>query len=172
VASKSKTKGFDPETLTGPAKKIWLAGLGALATAEDEGSKLFRTLVERGEQLEGRGRERIEGLVGSVGERAGSVRSDVGEKIGHVGDNVDELVMRAMRQLGVPSREELEILTRRIEELAQSLERAQANRKAPASSATTKKAVTKKSATKKTTAKKATGSRTPARKTKTSTKKD
>ncbi|MGB5658402.1 MAG: phasin family protein, partial [Thermoanaerobaculia bacterium] len=31
------------------AQKIWLAGIGALATAEEEGSKLFNSLVKKGE---------------------------------------------------------------------------------------------------------------------------
>ncbi len=170
MATKSKSKGFDPETLSGPAKKIWLAGLGALATAEQEGSKLFRNLVERGEEFEGRGRERIEGLVGTVGERAGTVRDDMGQRIGQVGGNLDELVLRAMRQLGVPSREELEILTRRIEELAESLDRAQTKKKGPARPAA-KKTVAKKAVTKKTTARKATTGKAPARKPKAGTKK-
>lgn len=34
------------------AQKIWLAGLGALALAEEEGARLFDTLVERGRELE------------------------------------------------------------------------------------------------------------------------
>ena len=34
------------------ARQVWLAGLGALAKAEKEGSKLFDTLVQRGEELE------------------------------------------------------------------------------------------------------------------------
>lgn len=32
--------------------QVWLAGLGALATAEQEGSDLFQTLVKRGQNLE------------------------------------------------------------------------------------------------------------------------
>jgi len=40
------------EELTKRGRNVWLAGLGALATVESEGNKLFRWLVERGEKFE------------------------------------------------------------------------------------------------------------------------
>ena len=53
--------------------KIWLAGLGALAAAEEEGAKVFNSLVERGEVYENRGKEeltkvkeRVEGAIGKA----------------------------------------------------------------------------------------------------------
>ena len=41
------------------AHKIWLAGLGALAVAEEEGSKLFKSLVEQGERFEAEGKQKL-----------------------------------------------------------------------------------------------------------------
>lgn len=48
-----------PDDVAARAREIWLAGLGALATAEAEGSKLFGTLVEKGTAWE---KERAEDL--------------------------------------------------------------------------------------------------------------
>ena len=39
------------------ANQIWLAGLGAYAKAEEEGSKLFDNLVHDGEKLETKTRQ-------------------------------------------------------------------------------------------------------------------
>ena len=44
------------------AREVWLAGLGALATAGAEGEKLFDALVRRGEKLE----KQVEGPVGKA----------------------------------------------------------------------------------------------------------
>jgi len=42
------------------AQKVWLAGLGALSIAEREGSKVFRSLVDLGEEYLKQSREPVE----------------------------------------------------------------------------------------------------------------
>src|SRR4030081_2153457 len=44
------------DELKDSAHKIWLAGLGALAAAEQEGTKVFNRLVDRGREVESRGK--------------------------------------------------------------------------------------------------------------------
>jgi poly(hydroxyalkanoate) granule-associated protein len=44
----------------GSARDIWLAGIGAMAVAEEESSKLFSTLVKKGSAYETRNRQRVE----------------------------------------------------------------------------------------------------------------
>jgi poly(hydroxyalkanoate) granule-associated protein len=95
------------------ASKIWLAGLGALATAEEEGTKLFNTLVEKGETYETRGKKRINEMKAKVEDVVGKAESSL-EK---VGDALDERVADAIKRLGVPSRNEITKLTKRVEEL-------------------------------------------------------
>ena len=101
------------EDIKASVHKIWLAGLGALAAAEEEGTKIFNSLIEKGEVYELRGRdelakvrERVEGAIGKAG--------DSWEKLG---DSLDEKVAGAIERLGVPNRDELETLTKRVEEL-------------------------------------------------------
>ena len=55
-----KKNGYVPG-LRDTAQQIWLAGLGAFALAEEEGGKLFRSLVHKGETLEQKGMEQVEG---------------------------------------------------------------------------------------------------------------
>ena len=100
-----KAKNLQDE-LMDSAHRIWLAGLGALAAAEEEGSKVFSRLVERGKDVESKGREQVNTAKG----RAESAWSGVGEK-------VDEKVTAALHRLGVPTREEIRTLTAKVEEL-------------------------------------------------------
>lgn len=88
------------------AHRIWLAGLGALALAEQEGGRMFESLVERGTDWETRGKERVK-----------EARAKVGSTVEGVEDRIDEKIAAAMRRFGVPSRDEVQELTRRVEEL-------------------------------------------------------
>lgn len=94
------------------AQRIWLAGLGALAVAEEEGVRVFDNLVERGREWEGRSKERMD-----------EARSRVKQTVEDVESRVDEKVAAAMQRMGVPSRDEIRELTRRIEELNAKIER-------------------------------------------------
>jgi poly(hydroxyalkanoate) granule-associated protein len=104
------------------AQKIWLAGLGALATAEEEGGRLFRTLVERGEQYESRGKERAEQMRASVDEATGTARETVGSAFGRVNESIEDAVQAVLARAGVPSREELSTLNKRLEELQRAID--------------------------------------------------
>ncbi len=94
------------------AQKIWLAGLGALAVAEEEGVRMFDSLVERGRDWEGRGKERMD-----------QARSRVEHAVDDVEERIDERVSKVMHRLGVPSRDEIQRLTRKVEELNAKIER-------------------------------------------------
>ncbi|HXU31429.1 MAG TPA: phasin family protein [Thermoanaerobaculia bacterium] len=93
------------------AHRIWLAGLGALAAAEEEGSKLFSRLVERGKGFEADGKDQF----AKAKKKAEKVYEDVSE-------TVDEKVTAALHRLGVPTREEIKRLTKKVEELTAKVE--------------------------------------------------
>ena len=117
------------------AHKIWLAGLGALQAAEEEGSKLFKNLVERGETFQSRGREQYEEVKDKVEDAAGKARDraeNTWEKVEH---RLDDAVSAALGRLGVPSRDEIATLTQRVEELTAVVEKLKPAKKAPAKSA-------------------------------------
>ncbi len=93
------------------AHRIWLAGLGALAAAEEEGSKLFTRLVERGKGFESEGKEQF----AKAKKKVEKVYEDVTE-------SVDDKVTAALHRLGVPTREEIKRLTKKVEELTAKVE--------------------------------------------------
>ncbi|MGB5515568.1 MAG: phasin family protein, partial [Thermoanaerobaculia bacterium] len=95
------------------AQKIWLAGIGALATAEEEGSKLFNSLVKKGEGYEAQGKQRV----GDVRARVEQIVGQAEGSMERLGNALDEKVADAIKRLGVPSRDEIAQLTKSVEEL-------------------------------------------------------
>lgn len=117
--SEKKTKG-DKKVQTEireSAQKIWLAGLGALALAEEEGGKLFRSLVEKGEGFEKRSRARVQEVQEKVGGRIDEARGKAESTWNKLGDSFDERVAGTLKRVGVPTRLEIQKLTKRVEEL-------------------------------------------------------
>jgi poly(hydroxyalkanoate) granule-associated protein len=104
------------------ASKIWLAGLGALAAAEEEGSKLFKTLVERGEKWESKGRRTVQDMGAEVKEKVEDAKEKAASTWDQMGDKFDDALASALKRFGVPAREEIATLTRRVEELTALVE--------------------------------------------------
>ena len=97
------------------AHRIWLAGLGALAAAGEEGTKVFDRLVDRGREYESRGREEARKQY----EGARSSADDLWETWS---GKLDDAVTKALHRMGVPSRDEIRTLTQRVEELNAKVE--------------------------------------------------
>lgn len=133
MAKKQQKKVY--EDMRDSAHKIWLAGLGALAKAEEEGTKVFHSLVEAGEQFEARGKKRFKLVKGKMDE-AREVAESQFEKLG---DTFDNKVASAVQRLGVPSRDEIQRLTKRVEELTAKVDKLKPRAKARKATHTTKK---------------------------------
>lgn len=116
------------------AQKVFLAGLGAFVVAEEEGSKLFKKLVKKGEKVElpGVGTERVQKirkqLADTAGDAQGAVKARVEEAAEAVGDTTDKVedrvqdaVATVMKRLGVPTRTEISELTASVERLTQQI---------------------------------------------------
>jgi poly(hydroxyalkanoate) granule-associated protein len=103
-------------------RDVWLAGLGALATVEQEGTSLLGSLVkqgeklvERGERVEKRGRERVETLKSDLDARRGEV-------VEKVETSVYEPMVEAIKRLGVPTLDEVRDLSAKVDALTQRVE--------------------------------------------------
>jgi poly(hydroxyalkanoate) granule-associated protein len=105
--------------VTTRGREVWLAGLGALATAEEQGATFYQGLVKQGEKLVERG----EGVEKRGKERIAEVREDVEARrdaaMERVETNVTEPVMDALQRLGVPTRGEVQRLSRQVESLTE-----------------------------------------------------
>jgi len=113
-----------PPGLKGKAREIWLAGLGALNLAGEEGGKLFQQLVERGRDQEKANAE----MMGKAKERAQGLKENARETLGRIAAPIEDGLSSAMQRLGVPSRAEILKLTQRVEELTRQVARAKAAR--------------------------------------------
>jgi poly(hydroxyalkanoate) granule-associated protein len=116
---KHNGKGDRARLIRNSAHEIWLAGLGALTMAEEEGGKLFKTLVKRGAGMEKHNKERLEKLIA----RVKPISQDAGHRLQKVGVGMDNSMAAVLHRLGVPTRKEIQGLTKRVEELTHSLER-------------------------------------------------
>jgi len=128
MATKKQT-GLVPQAKQS-ARNVWLAGVGALAMAEDEGSKFFDDLVKKGATYETRNRKRLSAMLDQVKDW----RGDVSAVFGKLTAPVNAAMEKAMHRLGVPTRKEIATLTKRVEELTKAVEKSQkpTPRKAPA----------------------------------------
>jgi len=114
------------------AREIWLAGLGAFSVAQSEGgkmieqgNKLFEKLVSEGVKLEKKTRN-VAGT--AVGDIKGEVESKVGAVRQQAVDNWDKLenifenrVARVLGQLGVPTADEVNKLSARVQTLSRKV---------------------------------------------------
>ena len=116
MAKKKKAKEIQAEVVES-AHKIWLAGLGALAVAEEEGSKLFKSLVERGEDIESRGKEHVEKAKGAVN-GVKVVAESYWETFERT---IDDKISGVIKSIGVPSKDEIDSLSQRVEELTKAV---------------------------------------------------
>jgi poly(hydroxyalkanoate) granule-associated protein len=103
------------EDLKESAQKIWLAGLGALAAAGEEGGKLFDRLVDRGREYDARGRDEAR-------KQYEGARTTANDLWDNWSGKLDEAVTKALQRIGVPSRDEIRNLTQRVEELNSKVE--------------------------------------------------
>lgn len=104
------------------AQKVWLAGLGALAAAEEEGGKVFKSLIKKGQAYESRAKGKLDGLREQIGDAAGKAKHQAVGAWDKVEDAWDDRVAATLKRIGVPSRDEIAHLTRRVQELTALVE--------------------------------------------------
>jgi poly(hydroxyalkanoate) granule-associated protein len=108
------------------AQQIWLAGLGAFAKAQEEGSKVFETLVKEGGTIQMRTRAVAEEKLGEVTGKATKVAGEISKQATQSWDKLEQVfeqrVERALNRLGVPTSKEIQALIARVEELNASVQ--------------------------------------------------
>ncbi|MEW5879252.1 MAG: phasin family protein [Pseudomonadota bacterium] len=128
------------------AHQIWLAGLGAFAKAQEEGSKVFEALVREGNSIQKRTmkvtEDRVNEVTSKVTKMAGSFQKQANASWDKLESVFEERVQRALTRLGVPTNKEIQALTKRVEELTASVQKLSGGRAAK----TTRSARAKKAA--------------------------
>ncbi len=104
------------------AQQVWLAGLGALAKAQEEGGRAFESLVEAGEELETRTREFAQHAADEVREKTHAAGESAQENVDRFEQALDKKLAKSLDKFSVPSKDEFDALTQRLDELAKSVE--------------------------------------------------
>jgi len=113
--TKAKGQGSLPDELTERGREVWLAGLGAMAAAEEEGTKLFNSLIKKGKSYESQGREQLE----VVAETATEQQQALSER---VQSTIAETVEVALERFGVPTQTEVKKLSQQVDRLTKKVE--------------------------------------------------
>jgi poly(hydroxyalkanoate) granule-associated protein len=105
--------------------KIWLAGLGAFAKAQEGGAKVFDTLVQQGENLEAKTRAAAAGTADAARDAAKAKAKEMQAMAGGTWDKLEQVfekrVARALGKLGVYSAADLKRLTERVDALSEAV---------------------------------------------------
>ena len=125
------------ERLLDTVHQIWLAGLGAVSKARNGAPQLLDDLVNEGArihtQTRGAAEKALKGLLAGVQttitERVGKVRGQATDALDGLEKVFQTRVHRALTQLGVPSAEEVESLSRRVDRLNANIEKLARGRK-------------------------------------------
>lgn len=130
------------------AQQIWLAGLGAYAKAQDEGGKVFDTLIKEGASLQRKTRGLAEERLGEVSSKVSGLAEEVTAKAGQQWDKLESIfearVAKSLKRLDVPSAKDVADLAERIDAL--SLAVAKLSRASVKTPVPAKKKIVKKSA--------------------------
>ena len=136
------------------AQQIWLAGMGAFARAQAEGTKVFESLVKEGSTLQKKtqsaAEEKISGVTSKMTSMAGDVQAKAGQHWDKLETIFEDRTAKALNKLGVPSAKDVDALMSRIDELSAKV--AKLSKAAPAKTAAAKSNSTAKPAAKRATA--------------------
>lgn len=96
-------------------RKVLLAGVGAMALAQDEAEQFVNRLVERGEIAEKDGRKLVKEMIERRREKRSKVREDVEEKL-------DRRIEEVLHRMNVPTRSDIDALSRKITNLTKKVD--------------------------------------------------
>jgi poly(hydroxyalkanoate) granule-associated protein len=113
------------EAVRTSAQQIWQAGLGAFAKAQEEGGKVFAKLVKEGTELQKRTQQLANGKVSDVTGTVAKMADNVSKQAAGSWDKLEQVfedrVSRSLKSLGVPTQEDIQTLTKRVEELSKAV---------------------------------------------------
>lgn len=100
------------------AQEIWLAGMGAFAKAQEEGQRVFETLVKEGTHLQQKTQSAAEQQLGELSGKVTAMATEATEKASASWDKLESLfetrTAKALQHLGVPTAAELVELRQQV----------------------------------------------------------
>ncbi len=120
--------GKNADRVKDSAQQIWLAGLGAFAKMQQEGSKAFEALVKDGAGMQKKTQQAAEETLAQAQARMAGFANEFGTKAagqwGKLENIFEERVGRALEKMGYPSPAEYAALQARVAALEAELQRA------------------------------------------------
>jgi poly(hydroxyalkanoate) granule-associated protein len=101
--------------LLNAGRNLWLASLGAIAEVDEASVKLFDRLVERGRPLDERQRKTVEAFA----DRANGAMREAGKLFQ---DTVEYESRQVLKKMGVLTRDDLKVLSARLDILARQID--------------------------------------------------
>lgn len=113
----SEAQGFDKarRDLVSAGRNLWLASLGAVAKAEEEGRDLFDRLVERGRPLEKRQRHTLDTMGDRTQEKVRELRK-------LVQDTVEFETKGVLKRFGMLTKDDIKVLAARLDTLSHKID--------------------------------------------------
>jgi len=109
------------------SRKIWLAGLGIYSKVDQDGPKLFDSLVKDGEKAEKQAKKTAEDVAenakSSTTSRVSGVKDRALGKWSELEEAFDKRLNSAISRLGVPSRNEIKALHQQVDSLTKQIEK-------------------------------------------------
>ena len=107
---KALTENQLAQTVRESAHQIWLAGLGAYSKAQEEGNKVFDALVKEGETIQKKTRKVADEKMAEVAGKAAGTWDRLEQVF-------EDRVARSLSSLGVPTKKDIDKLSKRVAEL-------------------------------------------------------
>ena len=125
MTKKGKNDSNDQFSLSESARDIWLAGLGAFARTQEQGGKFYDGLVKEGEKFQQETRKGIDEKVVEIRDQVESsvksARENASGRIVKLENLFDDRVARVLGRLGIPTAEDIQLLTRRVQQLSKEV---------------------------------------------------
>jgi poly(hydroxyalkanoate) granule-associated protein len=108
-----------------PAQQVWLAGLGAMAKAQEQGSKAIEALVNDGLAFQRKSQAEAQQRLHEATERLSHMATDFGQQTTGRVDKLEHLfedrVAKALHRLGMPTLLDIQMLSDRVAQLESQL---------------------------------------------------
>jgi poly(hydroxyalkanoate) granule-associated protein len=124
--TRKKSVATPSQNTTSPnPQHIWLAGLGAMAKAQEQGSKAIEALVNEGLSFQRKSQAEAQLRLQEATERLTHIASDFGQQATGRVDKLEHLfedrVAKALHRLGMPSPIDMQMLNDRVAQLEERL---------------------------------------------------
>ena len=123
---RSQAAAKSPNDSPTPAvQHVWLAGLGAMAKAQEQGSKAIAALVNDGLAFQSKSQAEAQQRLHEATERLSHMASDFGQQTSVRVDKLEHLfedrVAKALHRLGMPTLLDIQVLNDRVAQLEAQL---------------------------------------------------